>query len=246
MEIDEAPPPCTRESRSRSSTCYSGTSCIICNEKKYEKGRVLPLVLITLRDNTTKSHLAEEKLKKSSNIHLNCEKSPYQAGAKRIQLQLNVKSLFAADVCYHRRCYINFTSPGWTRGEINTDTCTGAFGSNAEKFEEFCELVRFHVIERKEAYTTSQLVNCYRDFTGLPGIRSTDLRIKLEQRFGEQLHFEKSGNTSRDPEYVLPSDINLTAKCISSAAAGGAISKTASIRNMARSIHKELIDALEN
>ena len=74
------------------------------------------------------------------------------------------------------------------------------------------------------------------------GTRSTDLRTKLEQKFGDDIHFEVSGNTF----YILPSEINLTANCIKSAAAGGAISKTASIRNTARMLHKELIDDLEN
>ena len=107
-------------------------------------------------------------------------------------------------------------------------------------------MVQFHVIDRKEVYTTSQLVSCYRDFTGLSGTRSTDLHTRLKHKFGDKLHFEKSGDTCRDPEYILPSGINLTAKCISSAVDGGAISKTASIRNMAQTIHKELIDALED
>ena len=247
MEIDHAPS-YVRESRSNFSD--SGGSCIICNEKKYKrKGRVVPLVLITLRDNTTKSHKAEEKLKEFADIHLSNSRTPYLDGAKRIRLQLNVKSLFAADVSYHRDCYLNFRSPKWKRREIVSETCTtsaGSAGTADDHFQDFCEIVQFHIIEWKEVYTTSQLVNCYCEYTGLSGNRSTDLRKRLKEKFGNKLQFEKSGNTPRDPEYVLPTDANLTASCINVASAGGAISKTASIRNMACILHKELIDTSEN
>ena len=108
LEIDE--PPHTRDTRSKIS---SGTSddCTICNKKQFVKGRIVPLILITLRDKTTKAHRAEEKLKKFADLHLNNNESPYTDGAKRIKLQLTVKALFAADACYHRSCYQNFMSP---------------------------------------------------------------------------------------------------------------------------------------
>ena len=101
-------------------------------------------------------------------------------------------------------------------------------------------------MERREVYRTSQLVNCYRDFTGVSGIRATDLRSRLESKFVDKIHFEKTGGKTRDPEYILPSGVNLTASCIKSAESGGALSTTASIRNMARTLHKELVDAVEN
>ena len=156
MEIDDAPS-YIRESRSKLDCSDTRSSCIICNEKKYEKGRAVPLVLIILRVNTTKSYKAEEKLKEFADIHLRNGKTPYLDGAKRIRLQLSVKSLFAADVSYHRECYLNFRTPKWKRSEIVSET---SGGSTAEDhFQDFCEIVQFHIIERKEVYTTSQLVN---------------------------------------------------------------------------------------
>ena len=248
MEIDDAPS-YVRESRSNFSD--SGGSCIICNEKKYErKGRVVPLVLITLRENTTKSHKAGEKLKEFADIHLSNGKTPISGWSKTNKAPVKRQEfLFAADVSYHRDCYLNFRSPKWKRSEIVSETCTtsaGSAGTADDHFQDFCEIVQFHIIERKEVYTTSQLVNCYREYTGLSGTRSTDLRKRRKEKFGDKLQFEKSGNTPRDPEYVLPTDANLTASCINVASAGGAISKTASIRNMARILHKELIDTSEN
>ena len=133
--------------------------------------------------------------------------------------------------------------------EIVSETCTtsaGIAGTADDHFQDFCEIVQFHIIERKDVYTTSQLVNCYREYTGMSATRSTDLRKRLDEKFGGKLQLEKSGNTPRDPGYVLRTDANLTASCINTASAGGAISKTDSIRNMARILHKKLIDTSEN
>ena len=106
---------------------------------------------------------------------------------------------------FHRDCCLNLRIPKWERSEIVSETCTtsaGSAGTADDYFQDFCEIVQFHIIERKEVYTTSQLVNCYREYTGLSGTRSTDLRKRLEEKFGDKLQFEKSGNTPRDSEYV--------------------------------------------
>ena len=74
--------------------------CIICNEEKREKGRSLPLTLLTFENPETKTHKAEETLIRFSHIHK--EKSTvYKDSAERILLTKATNSLFSADVAYH-------------------------------------------------------------------------------------------------------------------------------------------------
>ena len=74
-----------------SSTTESQKRCIICNE---EKGRMVPLTMIEMRENDTKKLKAEETLQ-FANIHVR-HKTKYKAAAVRILLVSSTLSLFAA------------------------------------------------------------------------------------------------------------------------------------------------------
>ena len=106
----------TRRKMSYSSTTESQKRCIICNEEKKEKGRIVALTMIEMRENDTKKHKAEETLLQFANIHVR-HKTKYKAAAERILLVSSTLSLFAA-VCYHREeCY---AFPGVSMVEIGS------------------------------------------------------------------------------------------------------------------------------
>ena len=48
-------------------------NCIICNEIKYEKGRKVSLLSMTLKKNGKGNHQAEEPLTKFANIHIHIQ-----------------------------------------------------------------------------------------------------------------------------------------------------------------------------
>ncbi len=71
--------------------------CIICNDDKRAKGRLLPLQTIRISDK------AESTLREYANLHLEKNNVKYVDGARRILLTLATKSLLAADVAYHKK-----------------------------------------------------------------------------------------------------------------------------------------------
>ena len=89
-------------------------NCIICNGIKYEKGRKVSLLSMTLRKHGTENHQAEETLTKLANIHIQND-TKYKDAAQRILLQQNVTTLIAANISYHKNCYQSFHSPCWER-----------------------------------------------------------------------------------------------------------------------------------
>ena len=76
-------------------------NCIICNGIKYEKGRKVSLLSMTLRKHGNENHRAEETLTKFENIRIQND-TKYKDAARRILLQENVTTLFAANVSYHK------------------------------------------------------------------------------------------------------------------------------------------------
>ena len=66
--------------------------CIICNEIKYAKGRVVPLLNITLRKRGDDMHEAEKTLREFAKIHLESNNETYKDSAHRILLTTNVSS----------------------------------------------------------------------------------------------------------------------------------------------------------
>ena len=76
-------------------------NCIICNGIKNEKGRKVSLLSMTLKKHRNENHRAEETLTKFANIHIQND-TKYKDAARRILLQENVTTLFAANVSYHK------------------------------------------------------------------------------------------------------------------------------------------------
>ena len=67
-----------------------GRNCIICNGIKYEKGRKVSLLSMTLRKHGKGNHHPEETLTKFANIHIQND-TKYKDAAQRMILQQNVR-----------------------------------------------------------------------------------------------------------------------------------------------------------
>ena len=76
---------------------------IICNGIKYEKGRKVSLLSMTLRKHWKEDHQADGTLTKFANIHIQNE-TKYKDTTQRILFQQNVPTLFAANVSYYKDC----------------------------------------------------------------------------------------------------------------------------------------------
>ena len=135
--------------------------CTICCEtKKDAKGRLVPVRIITLRSMETNKHLAEETLKKFSSIHL-MHGTKYKDAAERIMLIDGTTSLFTADVGYHSYCYKLFRSSHWEDLEAPIHAPKTSSLPQAASFSILCDLVRLHVICRREIYSLTDLKTAY-------------------------------------------------------------------------------------
>ena len=88
----------------RKSLTYSSSNverkCIICNQSKYYKGRLLPLCNISLKQADSQIYKAEEKLIESAHLHVNNNNLKY-IEANRILLTNTSKSFFCG------RCFVS-------------------------------------------------------------------------------------------------------------------------------------------
>jgi hypothetical protein len=217
--------------------------CIICNEDKRAKGRLIPVQTIRI---TAK---AEETLKEYATLHLKNRNVKYMEGANMILLTLAAKYILAADVAYHKRlCYEPFRSPAWKRDSNKSNITVTSEEDNA--LEEICQLVLIHIINRHEIYTMAQLKSAFDEIQcekGLSSSRTTDLKEKLQQTFGTHLNFHRATQSSaRCSEFVFPEGVEFTANCVQSSLLGGGISKYVSLKNAAKTIHTSIKDTRED
>ena len=120
--------------------------CIICNEVKKHKGRIIPTTTITLRSKDSKEHLAEKTLVHFARIHVE-KGTALKEAAERILLVTSTKSLFVSDVCYHREeCYMPFRGSGWLRS--SSETSSSNTFDIPDPFDELCNLVEHHIIDK--------------------------------------------------------------------------------------------------
>ena len=230
----------------RRSLKYSSTKeekkCIICNEHKYQKGRLIPLLNLTLQDKSSKSYRAEKTLEEYANIHKKTGNKKYVDGANRILLTISSKSLFAADVAYHKSCYDNFRASWWKKN--NNEIIEENSNSENKSLIEIYHLIEHHVINKGEIYLMSQLTASYdklRD-QNKHTTRSIDLKAKMIKYFGSKIKFVKSNyfSSKNASEYILSSNGELIADCINSVTLGEGIEKSITIRNLALSISDEI------
>ena len=158
-------------------------------------------------------------------------------------LTLSTTSLLAADVAYHKKlCYEPFRSPVWKK------TKEKGAGSNCAMeedwvFNEICQLIEIHSLARKEVYSLAQLRSCYDQIRlgkGLALTRSIDTKEKLINKFGSALQFVRPANSYNKSEYVLPSNLQFSANCITAFLEGGGIPTSVAIKNVAKIIHEAI------
>ena len=211
--------------------------CIICNEDKRIKGRLVDVQTITITGK------AEKTLKEFAEIHVESNNQKYIDGARRILLTLSTSSLLAADVAYHKKlCYEPFRSPVWKKTK-EKDTGSNYTVEEEWAFNEICQLIEIHILARKEVCSLTQLRNCYdqiRSDKGLPLSRSIDMKQKLLDKFGSALQFIRPENSSKKSEYVLPSGLQFTANCITASKDGGGIPTSVAVKNVAKAIHESV------
>lgn len=216
--------------------------CIICNEDKRIKGRLVPIQIISIPDK------AQETLTEYAKIHLENKHEKYMDGAKRILLTLSTASLLSADVAYHKRqCYEPFRSPAWKRQK--TAITTHLRSQEEDGYMELFQLVLVHIINRKEVYTLAQLKGALDQIRGTnksSTCRSIDLKEKLQHKFGAQLCFHKAHQGGQRSEFVYHAGVDFTADCVNVALLGGGISKSLALKNTARIIHMSINETKEN
>ena len=214
--------------------------CIICNEDKWVKGRLVPIQTISVTDKS------EKTLIEYANIHLTKKNTKYMDGAQRILLTLSTKSLLAADVGYHKKmCYEPFRSPVWKRVVGSPSTTTSNNDGDDEALCEMYHLVEIHIIRRQETYTMTQLKSVYnqirndKDFTES---RSLELKQQLRDKFGSKLNFHKSTQRTIEgyPEYVFPANVEFSANCVESTILGKGMAKSVLLKGAAKSIHESI------
>ena len=146
----------------------TGRKCIICNEDRYSKGRLIPLINLSLAM-PEGQYKAEANLNKFAKLHLKNNNTKYVDGAKLILLTLGSTSLFAANVSYHQKnCYYPFRSPWWEQklkkiNELNPGNYL------ADPIEQLFNLVTYHIIIKHEIYTLAQLTRFYEELSGGDG-----------------------------------------------------------------------------
>ena len=154
----DSPAPLELRSSSRNRLSYETQKdvpekmrCIICcSTKNNKKGKTVPVTSISLRSISSKKHVAEDTLLKFAEIHVKQE-TKFKEAAERILLVAANKSLFAADVGYHReQCYQPFRSHYWQELELTPVHQTPLTTTFLDTFKNLCDLVRLHVLQKKK------------------------------------------------------------------------------------------------
>ena len=243
---DPAPEPPKQTSEKRMSgrsafryrTDKENPVCIICSKEKFDKKHhKLPVVIISNRKEGEKLHEAEKRLLEFAHIH-NVNGSRYYDAAQRILLRNSIKSLFLADVGYHRYpCYINFTSNAWKRSFAPKQD---EASKDNEMLTEFLDLVEVNVIVKREVYTLAQLRQCFDELSGSSS-RSIDVKNILLTRFGDGIKIGKpEGSSKTTSEYVYSSSIDFAPGVIQSAITGNGIETSIMAKNLASRINASI------
>ena len=92
--------------------------CIICNVVKFDwkTRKKVPPTMSELRKEGQALHEPEKRLIECAKIH-DVKDTMHKEVVTRILLLGSGRSLFAADVCYHKNCYAAFTGGTWHREE---------------------------------------------------------------------------------------------------------------------------------
>lgn len=234
----------TRQSCSYTSANDKEKLCIICNEnKRGAKGKDLPVIEMTYKKDNEEKHLTEQTLIEFSKLHLEYNNENYKLASQRILLASTVKSLFEANVAYHRNCYNNFRTPYWrTKYKKVEDSKNSDKRVLVDLEEEFSTLVTHHIIKRQEIYTLAQLSSYFSELTQKPKVRSVDLKRKLKEKFGDKLMFLQRGK-GNESEYVLAKSDRIMSDCLEAMSNSTGIEESISVKNIGRMIGRSIVSA---
>ena len=210
--------------------------CIMCNVAKFDwkTRKKVPTTMIEIRKEGQTLYEAEKRLVECAKIH-DVKDAKHKETATRILLLASARSLFAADVCYHKNCYASFTGWAWHREE-NVKEADNKSDLPVIEIEKFFDLVENHIIGRGEVYIVSQLGHFYADMFG-KSIRSISIKAMLEDRFGDKSVYGKPVEfASNESAFVYSSNTKFTDGVIRSATISIGIQTSIMIRNLATRI----------
>ena len=114
--------------------------CIVCNERKYNKGQIVEVKTMSIKELKETVHKAVKRLIEYAEIHI-YNNTKFKSVGERILLTLSTKSFFAADVGYHKSCYNVFHSPKWNkRKSVEENKCSPSF------IDELLNLIEYSVV----------------------------------------------------------------------------------------------------
>ena len=203
-----------------------------------------------MTDKGNPEHLAEATLLSYARIHQTYD-TKFKEAAERILLQRTTRSLYDADVGYHKvECYVNFRSKHWEALEENKEEvhCESNLTSSKDYLQSIIELIRLHVIARKEVYTLTDIRKAYEIIKtdSSPKLRVGDIKAIIVEEFENEILVQEGCYQNKKNEYVFPASFTLTSDVLEAAAKGYGISKTASIRSTANRLHYSLISSQKN
>ena len=77
-------------------------------------------------------------------------------------------------------------------------------------WNEFCHIVKIHIVIRGEVYSATDLKNMYNEIRSTrnlsSSVRSIDIKNKLKNTFNENIVFKKMNGGKTNTEYVMPKE----------------------------------------
>ena len=172
--------------------------CIIWDEEKHKIGRPLPLTNISLAEK------AEKPLKEYSELHIKNNNAKIYWWSKSDSSDILTRSLLTANVVYHKSCYQAFRSKGWKK-KSKKDEKKNFADSGEAAWNEFCQIVKIHLVIQREVYSAIGLKSMYNNIKSTrnlsSSVRSIDIKDNLKNTFKENIVFWKINGAKTNTEY---------------------------------------------
>ena len=148
-------------------------------------------------------------------------------------LTLSAKSMFAADVGYHKSCYDVFRSPKWNKKKsVEKNNC------HQSSIDKLLNLIEYLIVVKKEIYTLAQFKGSYDQ------ISDNNFRVKkeIQDRFKDKIGFCKPSEkcTCNTIEYIFSANESIFPSAISAILTGEGISNCLRLKNFACSVSNDI------
>ena len=180
----------------------------------------------------------EKKLIEYAEIDIS-NNTKFKSAGERLLLTLSTKSLFAADVGYHKSCYDMFHLPKWNKKKsVEENNC------RQSSVDELLNLIEYLVVVKKEIHTLVQLRGFYDQISDDNSrvLRSIDRKKEIQDRFKDKIGFCKPNDkcTSNTTEYVSSVNESILPNAISAIVTGKGISNCLQLKNIACTISNDI------